>query len=209
VIKSAFGEERWIAPPDLVKQMEADLDIRYGKSFDFKLRNNPVISTIPMPSLMKFLDYSACVKFNATPGLNIRAIISDCDAYISLMVPDPKIPFSRVSITGNELIIELPMMEQSPTLVDLCLSVAADLLGIDPSKIVGSVLTHQKYAKITPINDAVRKNFMFHATDKFNIFSLGRFATWRPGLLMDDLVHDLRKINGWLNQGNYSIARER
>jgi hypothetical protein len=32
------------------------------------------------------------------------------------------------------------------------------------------------------------------ATEKFNIYSLGRFATWKPGLLLDDIVGDVNVI---------------
>ncbi len=44
---------------------------------------------------------------------------------------------------------------------------------------------------------------MMWATDNFNIYSLGRFATWRPGLLLDDLVNDIRVIQKIADHGNY------
>jgi hypothetical protein len=203
--------DRWVAPPDLTSRMAARLQIEYGKPFDFStIGNEPVISTLPMPVLMEELNYlGPVVSFQYSAGLNIKATIADCDAYVSLLCPDPDIPFSRMSITGDELIVESTGYESNDTYAKLCVSVAADLLGISDNKITDVRAFPQKYAKINPVDDTVRHNFMYWATDKFNIFSLGRFATWRPGLMNDDLVSDLRKIDGWIEAGHYAIARHR
>lgn len=207
--------ERWIAPSDLIPQMARRLNINYNKPFtcnQFTLLN-PVISTLPMPTLMKLLDYPRRkeIEFNGVPGWNIKANIKDCDAYISLLVPDPDIAFSRISITGNEIIIEAPNKHdgEGALFADLCLSVAAELLGLKSDQIYNISSRKQQYSKITPIDDAIRKAFMFWATDKFGIFSLGRFATWRPGLLLDDLIQDIRLIDRWITSGSYAIVRHR
>jgi hypothetical protein len=60
-----------------------------------------------------------------------------------------------------------------------------------------------QYAKVLPIDDRERKRFIMWASENHNIYSLGRFATWRPGLLMDDLVHDVRVIQRIAREGNY------
>jgi len=216
IIAGATVATRWIAPPNLIPRMAQALTICYGEPFEFpKLRTSePIISTVPMPVLMQELGYPFPVSFDHTPGLNIRATIVDCDAYISLLVPDPKYPFARISITGDELIVEIP----SPTdwdgpsmaeFVSKCSYEACELLGFNGNKLFNISWSKQTYAKINPIDDAMRKQFMFWATDNFNIFSLGRFATWRPGLLLDDLVNDVRQISRWIDQGSYSIARAR
>jgi hypothetical protein len=62
----------------------------------------------------------------------------------------------------------------------------------------------QPYAKIVSISDRARKKFMVWATDNHNVYSLGRFATWRPGLLMDDVVNDVRVIQSLVENGTYS-----
>ena len=139
-----------------------------------------------------------------------------CDAYISLAVPDPNEAFSRISITGDELIIEVPNFKHTKGhsdqwLIELgqqSIFRAADYLGIEKDFIRDVVVKHQPYAKILPINDRDRKAFMHWATDKHNIFSLGRYATWRPGLLLDDLVNDVRLIDRWIGD-SYSVARHR
>jgi hypothetical protein len=66
----------------------------------------------------------------------------------------------------------------------------------------------QLYSKINPVDDNLRKNFIHWATVKHNVYSLGRFATWRPGLLLDSLVNDVRLIDRWISQASkYDIAR--
>lgn len=209
--------DRWIAPLDLIARMAAGLNIKYGTSFGFSSDiQTPIISTLPMPTLAMMLGYewnTTEVLFNSVPGLNIKATIADCDAYISLLVPDPDIPFSRVSITGNEMIVECSHHEYTTfdnLFANLCTATAADLLGIKNDRISNIQSRPQKYAKITPIDDDARKAFMHWATVQHNVYSLGRFATWRPNLLLDDLIQDVRKIDGWLNRtSKYDVARDR
>ena len=64
-------------------------------------------------------------------------------------------------------------------------------------------MKRQLYAKILPIPEETRKRFILWATERHNIYSLGRFATWRPGLLMDDLVNDIRVIQRVAERGTY------
>jgi hypothetical protein len=207
--------DRWIAPPDFIPRMAEGLNIKYGQSFNFaKLNSGPTISTIPMPSLMRRLNYPQVdkIKFESTPGINIKAQVPNSDAFVSLIVPDPKLPYSRVSLCGPELTVEAPLKNnkmQMENFAKFCLSSAIALLGLQESELEDIEWREQAYAKIVEIDDVARKNFLFWATDNFNIFALGRFATWRPHILLDDLVNDLRRIDGWINSGRYSIARSR
>lgn len=70
--------------------------------------------------------------------------------------------------------------------------------------------TDTKYAKITPIDDEERLSFIHWATDKHGVYSLGRFATWRPKVLLDDLVEDIRLIDRWTGSKNlYEVSKHR
>jgi hypothetical protein len=209
--------DRWIAPQDLISRMAEGLEIMYGEPFKFDKIEScaPIISTLPMPVLMKALDYPNApaseggFQFNSVPGLNIKATIADCDAYISLLVPDPDIPFSRISITGNEMIVEASASSIVRNVSNTVMQ-AASLLGISNLAISNIQQYPQKYAKITPIDDGERKAFMHWATITHNIYSLGRFACWRPNLLLDDLIQDVRKIDSWLSKtSKYDVARDR
>ncbi len=208
-------EERFIAPGNLIEMMAERVQspIKFNKSVDFKsLKGKPVISTIPMPALMKALEYPRAdkVDFNYSHGANINAILENCKFYGTVYVPNPEIDFTRISITGDRLTIEFSGMDA----VDLTfennryMSEALSILGM---KIAGKKLlvdvkdievSNQKYAKILPIDDDERKRFIVWATDKFNIYSLGRFATWRPSVLLDDVVKDIRLIKNLIRKGH-------
>lgn len=204
--------DRWIAPPDLIPRMVNGLSegVQLATAYEPKT-HTPSISTIPMPALMELLDYPGRknIKFSHRPGVNISALINDCDAYVSLLIPDPQYIFYRLSITGDELIVECHE-EHATEHVEIVLDYASELLGINRDRLLFQTAQHSRYAKILPIDEEVRRDFIYWATDKHRVFSLGRFATWRPGLLMDDLVQDIRLIDRWLNRDNrYEAARAR
>jgi len=204
--------ERFIAPADLIQQMADRIGTAINYDCDWTPtlvgRDEPTISTIPMPLLMRKLGWEPSAAFGYSPAVNVRAKVRRCDAYVSLMVPDPKIPFSRVSVTGDELIVEVPGATKVRENDTGYAAQAAWLLGIDPDDLYDISAHESTYAKILPVPDDERKQFIYEASTKHNIYSLGRFATWRPGLLMDDLVHDVRKIEGWLSGSRYNLAKE-
>ena len=205
---SATGEiaDRFIAPSDFIQRMAEMCTIQYGTEFDPSVPGalEPVISTIPMPSLMKLLGWGEggrhIPEFKTHKGFILQRSLKDVDAYCTVYDPDPSSAITRVSITGDKLIAELAWSQETGKV----LARAMDLLGL-PDRLVipgNERWREQRYAKILPINDAVRKNFILWATEKFGIYSLGRFATWRPGLLMDDIVNDVRVIQRLINGGS-------
>jgi len=200
--------QRYVAPPDLVQRMATPLEIRHNHNYSFISNNRcPVISTIPMPALMDILEFPNKPKFIHQAGVNVHAKLQDCDAYVSLVVPDPEHPISRISITGDDVIVEC-YEEKWQHDASYIVRLAAEELGITPQHFTDAVAHRQRYAKIAPIDDRLRHDFMYWATDKHNIFSLGRFATWRPSVLMDDLVQDVRKIGRWIDQ-RYDMNKSR
>jgi hypothetical protein len=210
VIQGLVTDDRYIAPPDLIAHMASNANIRYGYDY-FESSGVPmlpataIISTIPMPSLMQVLQYPgrSAIKFNYRDGINLHANISDCDAYCSLLFPNPDLPFSRLSITGDDLIVEgnTKMDEDDLNYVALA-------LGIDYRRFMNITRHVQRYHKINPIDDDARRDFIFWATTEHNVFSLGRFATWRPHLLLDDLVQDVRLIDKFIRKrDHYNLKR--
>jgi hypothetical protein len=212
---SIVKAERYIAPEGLIETLASNVNhILYGieNAFDYVSRHGrpPVISTIPMPALMNILEYPERKKINFqyVSGVNIIAKVERCDAFVSLYVPDPSYAFSRVSLTGNELVAECPNdKEWYHTAAGSIATLASNLLGIEGERITDVVAKRQSYAKIVPIDDGDRKRFISWASDNFNIYSLGRYACWRPTLMLDDLVHDIRLIERWIN-GGQSYARK-
>lgn len=213
--RSTVEAERWIAPPDLIEQMADGVDVRLGHEWKFFGDDPRVISTIPMPALMEALNYpkfydGGKVEFSSSRGTNISARIRRCEAYASVYVPDLKMPFSRVSITGDELIIECRDEIEEENISGIVLLACRMILGIDHIDVSEVKVHHQEYAKILPIDEGVRRTFIHWAsTVQGRAFSLGRYATWRPGLLLDDLIHDVRVIEGLMNSSSPGYDAER
>jgi hypothetical protein len=213
ITREVSSSERWIAPPDLIERMAENVAIEYSVPWDFANPDKKVISTIPMPSLMSALSYPGRVglNFSATDGWVVTATIANCDAYVSAYVPDPDYPFTRISITGDQLIVEGSGPPPRRSYEELAMA-AAGLLGINKSwgALTDVEMKEQRYAKIVPIDEAKRREFIFWAsTLQGRAFSLGRFATWRPRLLADDLVKDIRLIDGWIRSGSPGYDMEK
>lgn len=223
-------EERFIAPPDLIEQMAARL--KCPPAFDQKFSESDInhnvptefISTLPMPVLMDILKYGGeRPQFRYVEGLNINARLHNTDVFATLYVPDPEVPFNRLSITGDNLTIEIAfpgLDDEDVTKVyekqyskgrtgirDVVLQ-ALNMLGIPASALRGvPEASRQRYAKILPVSDRTRKDFIMWASETRGVYSLGRFATWRPGLLLDDLVNDVRVIQRIRKSGSYDHKR--
>lgn len=208
---------RFIAPEDLVARMAESLraGITFDHYFDFHRNGAQVISTIPMPWLMKILNYPAPIEFKQVHGFNLIARLNDIEAYASLYVPSPQHQFNRISLTSDRMIAEYSSPGRTPAEVEVemqakdamteAMKVAA-LFGLVPqeeSEFFKSepAFKMQRFSKVVPVDDGERRRFIAWATDKHGIFSLGRFATWRPSLLLDDAVKDIRLIDGWLQKG--------
>ena len=200
IVAGTVTAERYIAPPDLIDQMSKNVDIKYGANYNFKDSKIPTISTIPMPLLMDILGYnkSHSIGFDYKPGTVLIGTVQDCDAYISVLFPDPNIRTSRATITGNQLMLEYPNNDL-PEAYDI--SVIYPFLGLGDCFVYDVQIKKQNYFKITEINDAERKKFQRWATVNHNVYALGRYATWRPKLLLDDLIQDVKKIEGWMLGG--------
>ena len=105
-------------------------------------------------------------------------------------------------MTGDVLIVET-------TGDDLALEELSDVLdafGLDQvSEPLGTV--KQSFGKIAPIDAAIRKNLLFRLTHERNIYSLGRFATYR-NILLDDVVADIGHIKRMLvSDSAYDLHR--
>jgi hypothetical protein len=208
-------ETRFIAPDDLVENMASRVyaPINFNENIDRAFFRNPdraepIISTLPMPVLMRLLDYKVKLDFTALPGRNYIAVVDGMEAYCSLYVPTPDFPAYRISLSGHYMIVESSMLMGKVSGDRKFVSDCADLMGLDPKSIVDFEVKNQRQAKILPINDDARKRFILWATEKYNVYSLGRFATWRPGLMMDDVVKDVRVIQKLAGGGsNYNYMK--
>jgi hypothetical protein len=205
-IVSAAGEieERFIAPDDFIQRLAKQIEpkIVFDAGVSNVLGRHPVISTIPMPAMMDLLGWEDKPAFDFTNGWTITCDLpKSIDVCATVYCPHPAVEPYRVSVTDHRLIIEisdwvLGEQQEEPS-KELAIGAAVMALGIE--HLIDYVQIHHemkrmKYAKIVPIDDGVRKRFIVWASEKHNVYSLGRFATWRPGLLLDDVVNDVRQI---------------
>jgi hypothetical protein len=219
-IANIEDEDRWIAPDDFVDQMACGIGrdrIWLGNGLSGQPINcdDTIISTIPLPSLAKHLgiDPTSIGSFECRPVWVIRGSIDTfCDVYQTVYNPSPCGHWYRASITGSTAIIECTqddiMSTDHSEACDVCADVVNRIFGIE-SPVSDVEVVCQKLGKITPVDDRKRKAFIVQASADHNIYSLGRFACWRPTLL-DDLINDLEVIDNLITNGsNYGALIKR
>jgi hypothetical protein len=204
-------EQRFIAPPDFVARLakQSEGKFHFGKTLISAIRENAgresIISTVPMFILMDALGYEKKLPFNFKMGTVITCDLGpEFDICATVYIPDPETPVYRVSITESKLIIEcskssLVKSDIESNIIRACISIG---IAMFTDYVIGNAKAKiMQYSKISPIDDGERKRFIMWATERHKIYSLGRFATWRPGMLLDDLVKDVRVIQK-MEKGN-------
>ena len=198
--------ERYIAPLDLISQMASTCAIKYSSSLNLQnLKSNQgvKISTIPMPVLMKIVNWPDIPDFPVKPIWTQRGVISKphFDIYQTVYFPDPFDAPYRVSIIGNVVIAEYAKKPECNTGADL-MDLIRECFGVQVGKIKDLNLSCQKYGKIMPIDEQVRKEFIYAMTTEYNLYAVGRFATWRQ-LLLDDVVKDIQVVEKFIENKNH------
>lgn len=216
-IRTAEGkvDKRFIAPPDFVEQLAGmqGKKIMFNSSFskdalitwDALGIGGPTISTIPMGSLMKLLEYPDIPEFGFRHGWVVKGeVLLPSDICATIYYPDPAVPIVRATLTGQIFQIEMvEQFDQARWNVEEIMKLVLFDFGLEAYS-YSAELVRQQYAKIVGISDRERRKFIIWATDEYNIYSLGRFAVWKPGLLLDDVFHDCRKIMSMILSGcNY------
>jgi hypothetical protein len=199
---------RYIAPDNFIEQLvdratvecerDCDLFLR-ARNQETSGRGASLISTIPMPELMRILEYPLPPKFVTRPIWTINCLLRNVDVYQTLYVPYGDDEPYRVSITGNRLTIELAFeisIENTLELIDQYLDI---IFGSNDIQVLDIMTKKQEYGKIVPIDEHERKKFILWATDKYNIYSIGRYATWRQ-ILLDDVLKDISIVQRFIEQ---------
>jgi hypothetical protein len=202
---------RYIAPWHLIEMMAKNCTINYNcpltsdevnfgeENYNF---DEPKISTIPMPMLMKIVGWKDIPDFPHQKIWTQKGRINkpNCDVYQTIYYPDPLVPYYRISLIGDVVISEY-ISEPDTAIGPHLMGVLMDDFGVQPESIIEMSQSQQTYGKIQPIDENLRKQFIFEMTTKNNIYSLGRFATWRQ-LLLDDVVEDCQHIERFINSSS-------
>jgi hypothetical protein len=198
--------DRWVAPETLLEQLAERCGNRVYWNTRIKAgqldSTQPTISTLPMSLMAKFVgyDHDAIPEFNSRPVYIYRFRVKNCNLHQTIYFPAPTTHLYRASIVGDLLICECTTAEALPY---------SDILtafGFHAHDIAHIDTTEQKYGKISPIDPVWRKQFMFELTQRYNIFSLGRFGTWR-NILLDDVLKDIAVIRRLMNSPSYERAK--
>lgn len=211
-IKTADGkvERRFIAPPDFIQVLEGMQSnaISYDTPADKPFLNGlaamgPVISTIPMGSLMKILEYPCQASFSYRHGWVVKGHIDvPSDMCATIYYPNPSEPLVRATLTGDLIQIEMKEeFDHAQWVVDRVMEQVLYDFGLENCS-YSAEMVPQRYAKIAAIPERERRKFIMWCTDQYNIYSVGRFAIWKPNILLDDVFHDIRKIQGMIRDGH-------
>ncbi len=211
--------DRWIAPEDFVARIAKTARIIYGVDFQawshnlIKPSKEPIISTIPIPAMMDLFGWDERPSFGARPGWTGVATINPelgSKLHCTLYYPGPE-PFYRASITASRIMVEgVGELSEDPAdlqrLQSKCRR-ALKTFGLSQEDIVGEEFAFRsaRYQKIEELSVKDResvKRFIMWLSKEHEIYSLGRFATWRPKLLLDDIVNDVRVIRKLIESGN-------
>ena len=199
--------DRYVAPEDWYEQLldavcsRIDWDAPYQASPELP----PVISTAPLPAIMRA--HGMIVPDLRRSGIRVtRWRVPNAAVYQTIYFPDPTTSVYRASITGSLLIVEealdmLPEFRVWEQLIE-------GAFGISMAEAERVDAADQSFGKVDELEPALRKSILFELTSKFNVYSLGRFATWR-NILLDDVVDDIAVIKRLLNsESKYELRKQ-
>lgn len=203
------ASDRYIAPEDFLAQLAErcagrvvwNHPVTREEVFD---ATEPAISTLPMSLMHKWLiEHEGLLtptepEFKYAPIVVRRCRIPGADVFQSIYFPELETTLYRASITGDLLIAEYVDEEDD---YDFFPAFGIKKAHCQPIEIVS-----QRYGKIAKIDDGWRKQFMFDLTHRHQIYSLGRFGTWR-NVLMDDVLHDIGVVKKLMNTTTYDRRR--
>lgn len=201
--------DRYIAPEDFLAQLAERCAGRVVWNHPVTREevfnaNEPAISTLPMSLMHKWLIEREGLlmptepEFKYAPIVVRRWRIPEADVFQTVYFPSPETTLYRASITGDLLIAEYIGDSDDYDLFPA--------FGLHTEECSPIEKVSQRYGKIAKIDDGWRKNFMFELTHRHQIYSLGRFGTWR-NVLMDDVLHDICVVKKLMNTTTYDRHR--
>lgn len=202
--------DRWIAPDDFYERL---LDIvgrrvQWATPFDSDdaeyQDGDPIISTAPMP--FNATEYGLVADNQMFSHQEIRVMRCKLDAvntHQTVYFPELRFPCYRASITGDTFIAEFIAGDEDS--FKYAFPIALNAFGLSMERVVDRVETvSQRFGKITPIDEVIRRRIISDLTIRHNMYSLGRFATWR-NILLDDIVQDIAVIKRLIHSSHYEI----
>jgi len=172
---------------DIMMVKHGTLYFKDGNGYEYDV----CISTIPMPILIKMLGIESTADFSYSPIHIIRGKIkikSNVHQTIYFTDKESSHPY-RATIEGDTIIAESIDYPDEEGFTRCLTAFGLSIYDIEE----GYVRYLQKIGKINEIDDYERRRLMMQITKDHNIYSFGRFATWRP-LRIDQTFDDIEKI---------------
>lgn len=203
------AEFRWIAPPSLNETMARGVRIEYGKEYPLPATHDhvPVISTIPMPVAMRMemREQVALPEFQHRSIWVMKFTIESpvCNLFQTVYNAGPSRHDSwyRATIHGAEVTVECHSDRHLKGVGLVWESLMTFGMG-DEIVFSKPTIKEQKFGKMVPICERTRQAFICRISETLQVYSLGRFATWRP-IILDDVVQDVKRIEAMIEQGPY------
>ena len=218
-----------LLPDDLVAaRQRADGRVRYGSTdrstaavLNGATPAAPVVSTLPLEWTLRHL----CADFRAPllpertctrEGLVLEAELLHCDPDFcwTVYVPSSATAISRVTITGCRAVVEVMFGDATTDIDTTDIEVSAThalwaLFNVPPEDIVRWCWHRTHKFASTPEYVEWAREVVYRLSVERGIYSLGRAATGRRGVLIDDLLQDCRVIDALIrarNARDYSSA---
>lgn len=189
---------RWVAPEDFYERLVEAVEprIEWGTPWDHSAAAaEPLISTAPLPRIAEDVGMRVAADFRHAPITVRRFRAPGTEAFQTGYFPDPTTSLYRASLTGSLMICEFAGEVRGGWLEEVMEAFALrELDAIEDS--------HQRYGKIAPIPEPVRRATISRLTADYGVFTLGRFATWR-NILLDDVVHDIAIVKRLITATDY------
>lgn len=208
-IWSLAPAERFIAPGDFYARLVDACGARIEWGVDVSSANfgieEPVVSTIPMPVALTAWGVDGCAvdpKFHRAAITVARAEVPGADVHQTVYFPERGTGVYRASITGSTLIVE----SVDTAIGDGEMRMVCGAFGLQDSEVGPFCGSSQRYGKIAPIDNRLRKEIIHRLTTESGVYSVGRFATWR-NILLDDVVKDLRIVKAMIEQNDIYSRR--
>ena len=166
-----------------------------------------MISTIPMPAMMALTGITSNESFACKTTYNLSVVVPfvRSKTHQTIYFPDNSTGVYRASLEGSRLILEsiTPIARED-------IDVVVKAFGISAKFFSYNLLNggkENKYGKILPVDDRARKSIIFELTDRFAIYSLGRFAIWKS-VRTDSLINDIDIIKAMISS-KYETSNRR
>jgi len=204
--------KRFIPPEDFLDRLKKRCKVVYDHIVSEEIiqhNTSPVISTIPLMHLAHLTSTSSINPVRPADYSTIyvnRILLKRCDSHCTVYYPHPEMNTYRASITGDTLITE-----GIGALGEKELNMICESLGIDFHRGMMNQVHNfeQPFGKITHIGENKRTKFITEMTVKYGIYSLGRFATWRPKVMLDDVLKDIFVIKKLIKTGAYGAMKHK